>query len=302
MDKKLETKRLFIYLALAFGFTWIIFFAYILSGNIWAADGQVSGKEQFISLGMLVPALAALLTRYITKEGFAVTGKDSLLLGICLKDRKWIYFAVAMVLPWIYFELGYVFTLLISPKAFDTAYPALLGIAEQEQAIIFIEPIAAIISGTLISFAAFGEEAGWRGYMMPKMINLWGVRKAVVIGGIIWGIWHWPLTYVGHNFGRDYFGYPFAGFAAMCVMCVFLGMILTYITYKSGSIWPATILHAVNNASPSILRYFINYDKISGWRADSVAASLISLTPMILIAICMFIKFQKSADSISVSP
>lgn len=137
--------------------------------------------------------------------------------------------------------------------------------------------------------------------MMPKMINLWGVRKAVVIGGIIWGIWHWPLTYVGHNFGRDYFGYPFAGFAAMCVMCVFLGMILTYITYKSGSIWPATILHAVNNASPSILRYFVNYDKISGWRADSVAASLISLVPMIMIAIFMYIKFQRSADSVSVS-
>lgn len=301
MDKKLETKRLFIYLALSFGLTWIIFFAYILSGNIWAADGEVSGKEQFISLGMLVPALAALLTRYITKEGFAVTGKDSLLLGICLKDRKWVYFAVAMLLPWIYFELGYVFTILISPETFDTAHPALLGITEQERAIIFIEPIAAIISGTLISFAAYGEEAGWRGYMMPKMIKLWGVRKAVVIGGIIWGIWHWPLTYVGHNFGRDYFGYPFTGFAAMCVMCVFLGMILTYITYKSGSIWPAAFLHAINNASPSILRYFVNYDKISGWRADSVAASLISLVPMIMIAIFIYIKFQRSADSISAS-
>lgn len=302
MDKKLETKRLFLYLVFAFAFTWIIFFTYIFSGNVWAADGEISGMDQFVSLGMLVPALAALLTRYVTKEGFAVTGKGSLLLGISFKDRKWIYFIVAMVLPWVYFELGCIFTILISPKAFDTTYPALLEIAEDQRALIYIQPLSSIISGTLLSFAAYGEEAGWRGYMMPKMINLWGVRKAVVIGGIIWGMWHWPLTYVGHNFGRDYFGYPFMGFAAMSVLCVFIGIILTFITYKSGSIWPATFLHAVNNASPSILRYFVNYDKISGWQADSVAAFLISMLPMMIIAVCMYMKFPKKHDEISISP
>lgn len=124
--------------------------------------------------------------------------------------------------------------------------------------------------------------------MMPKMINLWGVKKAVVIGGIIWGMWHWPLTYVGHNFGMEYFGYPYTGFVAMCIMCVFMGMILTYVTYKSGSIWPAAILHAINNASPSILQYFINRDKLTGWRADSVVSFLIYLTPMMVIGIFIF--------------
>lgn len=58
MDRKLEIKRLWIYLALAFGITWIIFFAYILSGNVWAADGEVSGMDQLVSLGMFCPALA----------------------------------------------------------------------------------------------------------------------------------------------------------------------------------------------------------------------------------------------------
>ena len=296
MDKKLESKRLFVYLAFAFGLTWIIFFAYILSGNVWAADGEISGMEQFVSLGMLMPFFAALLTRYVTKEGFALTGKDSLLLGISFKDRKWIYFVLAMVLPWIYYELGYVLTLLLSPKAFDTAYPAILEIAEQDRAIIYLQPLTMIIAGTIASFAALGEEAGWRGYMMPKMIKLWGVKKAVLFGGIIWGIWHWPLTYVGHNFGRDYFGYPFTGFAAMCIMCVFMGIILTFVTYKSGSIWPAAFLHAVNNSSPSILQYFTNVDKITGWKADSVASFLILLVPMMVIAVFMFVKLLKSDE------
>ncbi|MDE6663101.1 MAG: CPBP family intramembrane metalloprotease [Lachnospiraceae bacterium] len=290
MDRKTETKRLMIYLAFAFGITWVIFFAYILSGNIWAADGEISAMDQFVCLGMLCPALAVLLTRYVTREGFAVTGEDSMLLGISFKDKKWLCFVIAMFLPWLYFELGNVLTLIISPNAFDINNPELLELADNERTIIFIQPIAAIVSGVIASFAAFGEEAGWRGYMMPKMIKLWGVKKAVVIGGILWGIWHWPLTYVGHNFGTEYFGYPFTGFAAMCVMCVFMGIILTFVTYKSGSIWPATILHAVNNGSPSILQYFINNKKVGGWRSDSMVSFLIYFLPMMIIGGFLLVK------------
>lgn len=296
MDRKMETKRFFVYLAFAFGFTWIIFFAYIFSGNIWMEDGTLSGMDQFVCLAMLFPALAALLTRYVTKEGFAVTGRDSLLLGISFRDGKWIYFVLAMILPWVYFELGYALMFLLSPKAFDASYPTILEITEQERPIIYIQPLAMMISGVIGSFAAFGEEAGWRGYMMPKMIKLWGVKKAVIFGGILWGIWHWPLTYVGHNFGRDYVGYPFTGFAGMCVMCVFMGMILTFLTYKSGSIWPAAFLHAVNNSSPSILQYFINPDKITGWKTDSVVSFMILLLPMMVIAVLLFAKYVASDD------
>lgn len=290
MDKTMESKRLFIYLAFAFGLTLAIFFPYILSGNVWMKDGTLSGMDQFVCIGMLMPALAMLLTRYITKEGFAVTGEGSMLLGISFRDGKWFWFLLAVILPWIYYELGYGFMLLLSPGAFDASYPAVLEITKQEQFIIYLQPFAMMVSGVTASFAALGEEAGWRGYMMPKMIKLWGTKKAVVIGGIIWGIWHWPLTTIGHNFGRSYFGYPFTGFGAMCIMCIFIGIILTFVTYKSGSIWPAAFLHAVNNSSPSILRYFTNESKITGWKADSVASTLIRLLPMIVISVFMFRK------------
>lgn len=292
MDRNMESKRLFLYLAFAFGMTWIIFFAYILSGHVWMEDGRLSGMDQFVSLGMLLPALAVLLTRWVTKEGFAVTGEGSLLLGISFRDGKWKYFVLAIFLPWIYFELGYALMLLLSPKAFDLSYPTVLEMTKQEQAIIFLQPLMMMLSGVIASFAAFGEEAGWRGYMMPKMIKLWGMKKAVIVGGILWGVWHWPLTYVGHNFGRDYFGYPFTGFGAMCFMCVFMGMILTFITCKSESIWPAVFLHAVNNASPSILQYFTNTKSISGWKADSVVSSLILLLPMMGIAVFLSAKLN----------
>lgn len=294
MNRKTEIRRLLLFLAFAFGLTWIVFFAYVFSGNVWMADGTLSGMDQFVSLGMLLPALAALLTRWLTKEGFAVMGEGSLLLSISVREGKWKYYVLAILLPWIYFEMGYALMLLLSPKAFDPVYPTVLEMTDQEQSLIFLQPLMMLLNGVIGSFAAFGEEAGWRGYMMPKMIKLWGMKKAVIIGGILWGIWHWPLTYVGHNFGRDYFGYPFTGFAAMCLICIFMGMILTYVTYKSESIWPAVFLHAVNNASPSILQYFTNANRISGWKADSAAFLLILLMPMMGMAVFLYIKLQKS--------
>ena len=297
MDKKTETKRLFVYLAFSFGLTWLLFFVYILSGHTWMADGTVSAMDQFVSLGMLCPVLAMLLTRYVTKEGFAVTGEDSMLLGIDFKDKKWLCFVIALFLPWLYLELGNVMTLLISPDAFDIHNPERLGLTEDERVMVYMQPIVMIVSSMAASFAAFGEEAGWRGYMMPKMIKLWGVKKAVILGGILWGMWHWPLTYVGHNFGTGYWGYPFTGFAGMCILCVFLGIILTALTYKSGSIWPATILHAVNNATPSILQYFMNTDKVSGWRSDSMVLFFISFLPMMLIAVFLYFSLDKTASS-----
>lgn len=292
----MDKKRLWIYLAFTFGLTWSIFFTFILTGHKWMEGDEISPLYQLISLGMLCPTLAMLLTRYVTKEGFAPVGEDSMLLGISFKNKKWIWYIIALLLPWIYFELGNGLILLLSPDAFELANPANLGIEEKDRAIIFMQPIAMMIAGAIGSFAAFGEEAGWRGYMMPKMIKLWGVKKALLFGGIIWGIWHWPLTYIGHNFGTEYFGYPFTGFAAMCVMCVFIGVALTYITYKSGSIWPAAILHAVNNSTPSILQYYINQEKITGWKADEVALFLVFLLPMMVISGVLFFYLGRSKE------
>ena len=68
-----------------------------------------------------------------------------------------------------------------------------------------------------------------------------------------------------------------------------------HLVYKSGSVWPVVILHTVNNTSPSILNYFVNRERITGWRADSVADMLIRLVPMILIAVFVYIKMDKNS-------
>ncbi len=254
MNKSL--KRLIIYLFLSFGLTFAWFALAIPKGKVWA---DLSAEMQsFVALGMLFPVIAHVLTRWITEEGFAMSGKGSMMLGIDFKNRKWIYYLVAMFLPWIYVELANVIALCICPEMYDSQYYLTLDI---DKKFLMIFPLTAIVSSVVASFAAFGEEGGWRGYMMPKLMELMGRKKALLVGGIIWGLWHAPLTLGGHNFGTDYPGFPYLGIFYMCLFCVMCGILLTFLTEKSGSVWPAAILHAVNNAQPSILNGYINPEK-----------------------------------------
>ena len=280
-------KRLFLYLGLTFGLTWGVFLLWILSGGIYLdEEGSLTPMASLIGgIAMLCPTLGMLLTRRLTKEGFAFSGTDSMLLGINLKNKKWILYLMVMILPWIYFELGNGLRLLLSPETFSTE------VAEELGSLLFIQPFTSIVNGVFVSFAALGEELGWRGYMMPKLLKLMDAKWAVPVGGIIWGIWHWPMIYIGHNFGFGYLGYPFTGFAAMCVMSVAIGTILTYVTCRTGSIWPAAILHAVNNASPGILQYYFDGSKVSGWKGDSVVQFLILFLPAVLIAAVWYMVF-----------
>lgn len=285
MDKKLETKRLWIYLILSFGLTWIIFFSFIGTGFKW--DGSNPYMESFIGLGMLIPFVAHILSRLITKEGLPMTGKDSLMLGISFKDRKWKYYLFALLIPWVYFEIMCLMALVLVPDAFDSNVIMELGYGNE---IAFASPILTMVSSTILSFLALGEEGGWRGYMMPKLIKLLGIPKAIITGGIIWGLWHAPLTVVGHNFGTDYPGFPFAGIIIMCIQCTLMGVMLTYITIKTESIWPAAIMHAVNNGNPSILKFFLNEEVFEKRFPGPFVSYGLLMIPMLVIDIIIIVR------------
>jgi membrane protease YdiL (CAAX protease family) len=282
-NKTITRKRLFLYLILTYGMTWFVFGAFILTGHKW--DGSQPYLESFVGLGMLMPVLAHVLTRKITGEGFAMTGKGSMMLGISFRNKKWIFYLFALLVPWLYLELGNGLTLLFYPELFDAEYYKVLNLNKD---MIMIFPLIEIVNGAIVSFAAFGEEGGWRGYMMPKLIELIGTKKAVVVGGIIWGVWHAPLTMVGHNFGTDYPGFPYLGILIMCIDCTFMGIILTFLTEKSGSVWPASIMHAVNNASPSILGVFINAERAADVLPHPLVQWVFLLIPSVIIgSICL---------------
>ena len=266
-------KRLLIYLGLSFGMAWLIFFIFIFTGHTWT--GSSPEMLSLVSLGMLTPAIAHVITRKITNEGFRLTGENSMMLGIDLKGRKWVFFLLAVILPVVYATLGDAVIWLMCPEAF--------GEAEVSSFVVIIYPLIAVVQGVVLSFAALGEELGWRGYMMPKLIELMGMPKAIIIGGIIWGLWHAPLTCVGHNFGMDYQGFPYLGIIVMCLFCTALGTVLMYVTIKTNSIWPAAFMHAVNNSMPSVLLLFLKQDVDIPLRIH-----ILSNIPLTILAIFCF--------------
>ena len=230
MDKKVQLKRLIIYLVLAFGLAWVYEFIFIGNGFIWDMEDPDSTRLiSLISLGMLAPAIAHILTRTFTKEGFKPAGKDSMMLGINLSDGKWKIFLFAILIPLVYSATADLLICLSTPGVFDTNVLPDSGMPNSMSLLI---PLNAVSNGVIVSFAAFGEEFGWRAYMMPKLRAVMGRYPALILGGIIWGLWHAPLTCVGHNFGTDYPGFPYVGIIIMCLYCILLGGILTYVTEK----------------------------------------------------------------------
>jgi uncharacterized protein len=94
----------------------------------------------------------------------------------------------------------------------------------------------------------FGEEFGWRGYLLPRLAPLGGTW-AVVLTGIIWGLWHAPLIVLsGYNFP----GHPWLGIGGMVLFTVALGVVFAWLRFRSGSVWPSTLAHAVLNAQYGI--------------------------------------------------
>lgn len=90
----------------------------------------------------------------------------------------------------------------------------------------------------------FGEEWGWRGYLLPALLRL-GTWPAMLVHGVIWGVWHAPIILLGYNFGRP----DLLGLGAMTVWCVLLGVVLGWLRLASGSIWPAVVAHGANNSA-----------------------------------------------------
>lgn len=234
-NKKLEIKRLVIFLLLAFGITWIpeIILNKTISYHEWFETYKVPVFSWIVGFG---PALANVFTRKLTREGW----HDSLLHFNFKGNLKYYLIAVFTVSVLGIFQ-GILATLTIGGgdwsewgKNFNLA-PTL--------STCFIM----FATAPLMAFNTFGEEFGWRGYMNQKMEPLLGTTGTVIVGGIIWGLWHAPLTAAGHNFGTDYPGYPYVGMLCMCVSCTFMGIILMWLTKMTNSIYPAAIFHAMNN-------------------------------------------------------
>lgn len=255
-NKKLETKRILIFLGITFFITYGYCFGVIYP--LTNTDNVRLGLEAIISLliaaVMFFPAIGVLLTRLITKEGFKNAWLHPHFKGN-IKSYLLAYFG-----PGILTILGMVVYFLIFPGDFDPEFGFIQATLEASgvgadmypmplATLVIVQALTALFLGPILNFfTCFGEEWGWRGYLLPKMAEKLPAIPMLLVNGIIWGLWHAPLTAIGHNYGVGYPGFPFTGIAAMCVFCIVMGIFLSYVSMKTKSCIPAVLGHGAINS------------------------------------------------------
>jgi membrane protease YdiL (CAAX protease family) len=215
---------------------------------IGAIAGLIQPEQiNTISSLLLIPGVIGLVLLIVLrlmkggKEPFASTGlaggKWQVWLGYGLGLVA--FYGLQTILNYV-FKLGHVVDVKETlPQLATTNLPA--------PVFILVTAVSMILTGPFLGLiTTFGEEYGWRDYLQTELIRLGRVRGVFLLG-LIWGIWHWPVIWMGYN----YPGQPILGSFAMVIWCLILAYFLAYAVFKSQGIWTAAYLHALSNQSLS---------------------------------------------------
>jgi membrane protease YdiL (CAAX protease family) len=177
----------------------------------------------------------------------------------------WILFAIFLPLVW----LGI-------PRLIYAAGHGGIGRFDPAGFLTYLAP------ATLIAFTTgpLGEEAGWRGYFLPRLLSRYGPIAANVILGVIWGIWHFPL-YV-----KGVFSTPMGGTQFVVHTICFSILLCVLWAFTNGSVFWAIILHYTINVTPGVLSALLPDIQYPDRRVDYVEiAVMIGLTVVTLLAV-----------------
>jgi len=227
-----DTKRgrIIVYVALTFGLS-SIFYALIVAKGIGAYNGLlVLGLMWCPAFGAIIASL--FLKRPLKEMGF-LPGKPKFLLAAYLAP-----IAAGLVvygLVWLSGLGGF------SGEALSGMPNGTSGSA---QALV-----AAIARQMTFGFAmsvlsAFGEELGWRGFLVPEMSKIMGFGKTAIWSGVIWALYHYPIIlFSGYRSNA-----PLWYAASMFTLTVLaVSFPFAWLRLRSGSLWTGVLLHASHN-------------------------------------------------------
>lgn len=242
-----------------------------------------------LTLTMLTPAISVILTRIITHEG-----TDELFIKPHLKGNIRFYISSYLLTPVVaYVGAVLYFILFRSDFAYASSYGAISAEVSNASGytsfLLTTIPLAVLINPVMGLLTCAGEEFAWRGYILPKLNHFISLRKAVIIDGIIWGIWHAPIVAMGFNYGE---GHPIANIFAMILLCIVLGIISSYLFMKTKSIWCSVLFHAAVNGmdlyAPSEL--FMSHKSNVFIGPDLIG--IVGGVGFIILAIILFVKLK----------
>jgi uncharacterized protein len=234
-EAKVPWRQVILFCALAYGLSWLWWAPMALPklGGL-SLGGRLPDLARDpalarLGLGMFGPLLAAVVMRLaVSREGIRGT------LGIW---RPWRYYLVAVLAPALFIAALILINHATGLGRFVWSRPLSIFVAY---------PLAVVVNGLIGAPLGFGEEYGWRGYLLPRLLPL-GERRATLLLGLIWGLWHLPALLLGLNYPNQPLWAALLVFTANALLLAFPFTWL-YLT-SQGSPFVAGVMHAALNAA-----------------------------------------------------
>ncbi len=203
-------------------------------------------KIQIIMSVMLLPSVIGMILVIVLR---LVGGKDTFA-GVGMgggKAKLWFLYGLGIILfvglqtllSWL-FKMG-------KPVDLSTTFAQVASTGMTPPVLMVVLTLQTLVLGPFLGLLiTFGEEYGWRGYLQPALTKMGRVRGVALLG-VIWGIWHWPVIWMGYNFP----GHPYLGSLLMVLFSLGLSFLLGYAVLKAKGVWIAAFLHAMVNQSSS---------------------------------------------------
>jgi uncharacterized protein len=277
MISRADRKRVFIFVAITYSITIALAVAILLNGGLCTdcPFGLTRLAYILLAANMFAPAVASIATRLITREGWSNTFLRPNL------RRGWRLYPAAWLLPLMATMVGGAIYYLLFPSRFDLSmqWAREMGLVpattDPWTVVVSRQVLDSLLYTPITMFLMLGEEFGWRAYLLPKLLPL-GPRKAVVLVGVIWAVFHWPAILLGFEYGFGYWGAPVTGLLLFLSITIFASVVFAWVTLRSGSVWPACIAHASNNGASLLMAFLFmgEWDPLVGPSTTGIVGCL----------------------------
>ncbi|HIZ36792.1 MAG TPA: CPBP family intramembrane metalloprotease [Candidatus Ruania gallistercoris] len=163
------------------------------------------------------------------------------------------------------------------------------------QTYVLVNVLAVPVNAVISSLAAFGEELGWRGWLLPNLLPL-GRWPALLLSSVIWALWHAPIILLGYNFGYT----DARGLALMTGFCLGLGMFLGWLRLRTASVWPAVVGHGAVNAATAATLLLLHADQLADTAQIGIGTFLglpgWALMAVLIVVLVVTGQFRKQAE------
>ena len=225
------------YAVLAYALSWLVWgLGLATAERPWQLDDPVLGAA--ILVGSFGPTVAALVMAGLLGGRVAVGRLLRTLLRVRAVWWVWLvlFFLPPTVVVLLYLVLG------IEPAGE-------LGLGAVVLTAVVAMPVNAVLGGVLLGAGPLGEELGWRGFALPRLVEPLGAVGASLVLGVLWAGWHAPLALVPDwrlaSWAVFAVGYPLS--------LVALSLVLTAVwQWSHGSTLLAILGHAVLNSTASV--------------------------------------------------